>query len=93
VKLPLSPKLSLPQEAVLQREECVMSFAAQDHNRQMDEVVAAYLKTMPASQDSRQELLGRYPHLALDLIDFFADYDHFESLVAPLRRISQGHSK
>jgi hypothetical protein len=61
---------------------------AEDQERQLDEAIAAYLKATPANQElSRQRLLDRYPHLALDLIDFFADYDHFEAVIAPLRKM------
>ena len=58
-------------------------------NCQLDELIAAYLKAAKTgSTMSRQELFDQYPHLAFELREFFADYDHFESFAAPLRRIN-----
>jgi serine/threonine-protein kinase len=59
---------------------------AADRERQLDEVIAAYLEAVESGRaPDRREWLSRYPDLAVELEAFFADEKQFDSLVAPLR--------
>jgi len=52
---------------------------------ELDEVILAYVEAVESGQSpDRAAWLGRYPHLAAELSDFFADQDQFSSLVAPI---------
>src|SRR5262245_54494087 len=60
-----------------------------DRDRLLDEVVAAYLKEARAGRASQPEAwLARYPELASDLAEFFADRAAVERLAAPLRAVA-----
>jgi serine/threonine protein kinase/WD40 repeat protein/tetratricopeptide (TPR) repeat protein len=57
-----------------------------DSNNSLDEVIAAYLKAVETGHaPDRQELLARYPDLAPQLVEFFADRERFERVAAPVR--------
>jgi hypothetical protein len=55
-----------------------------DRERLLDEVVTAYLKEVQAAHKPEpQAWLARYPELAADLAEFFADRAALERLVVP----------
>src|SRR5262249_29207158 len=55
----------------------------------LDEVVTAYLKEARAGHTPEPEAwLARYPELASDLADFFADRAAVERLAVPLRSVA-----
>jgi hypothetical protein len=56
------------------------------HEQLLDEVVTAYLKDVRAGGTPEPEVwLARYPQLAADLAEFFADHAAVERLAEPLR--------
>jgi WD40 repeat protein len=60
-----------------------------DHEAQLDEVVTAYLKEARAGRTpDPQAWLARYPELAADLAEFFADRAALERLAVPLRSVA-----
>jgi serine/threonine protein kinase/Flp pilus assembly protein TadD len=60
-----------------------------DREQRLDEVVTAYLKAVEAGAPTdREQLLGRYPELAQELRQFFADQDALEPMAAPLRLVA-----
>lgn len=57
-----------------------------DRNARLDEIVTEYLKAIQAGQTpDTKEWLTRYPDLATDLTEFFADHARMERLAGPLR--------
>jgi len=59
--------------------------------RQVDEIIAAYLAAVDAGQASdRREWLARYPEFAAELRVFFADHDQVDQMASPLRPVPQG---
>src|SRR5215467_12750796 len=62
-----------------------------DRERLLDEVVTAYLKEARTGRTPEPEAwLARYPELASDLAEFFADRAALERLAAPLRSVTPG---
>src|SRR5437588_5078457 len=60
----------------------------QDREQQLDEVIAAFLTAVRGGEPSEpEEWLGRYPELAAELADFFADRAQVERLAQPLRNV------
>src|SRR5262245_60689014 len=60
-----------------------------DRERLLDEVVTAYLKEVQAGHTPEpQAWLARYPELAADLAEFFADRAAVERLAEPLRSVA-----
>jgi hypothetical protein len=61
-----------------------------DRDQRLDTIVTAYLKALEAEQaPDRDQWLARYPELASELGEFFADQDQFDHLTAPLRVIAE----
>ena len=58
----------------------------------LDEVVAQYLRALENGENpSRDELLARYPDLAGEFQEFFADHDRMNRLALPLCEPTQSH--
>ena len=59
-----------------------------DRDRRIGQAVAAYLEALDAGQaPDREAFLRQHPDLAEDLAAYFAQLDHFQDFVAPLRPI------
>src|SRR5262249_3387671 len=68
------------------RPEATTTF---DRERWLDEVVTAYLKEARAGRAPDPEAwLARYPELASELAEFFADRAALERLAVPLRSVA-----
>src|ERR1700687_2150936 len=74
-----------------------------EREERLDEAVTSYCEAIEAVQGSqgrpgglgrpvpdRQAWLARYPELAAELADFFADQDRVDRVAAPLRAVAQG---
>ena len=60
--------------------------AASDRDRQVNEIISAYLEAIDAGQrPDRQEWLRRYPEFAAELEAFLTDYEHVDRVAEPLR--------
>jgi WD40 repeat protein len=59
-----------------------------DPEHRLDEVIAAFLKSVQAGQaPPQQEWLARHPDLAPQLAEFFADRERMERLAEPVRAV------
>ena len=57
-----------------------------DREQRLDAILADYFKTVSAGHGpDPEELIARYPDLAGELADFFADYRHLNRVVEPVR--------
>jgi tetratricopeptide (TPR) repeat protein len=64
------------------------SLDALDRNHRLDDAVATYLEAIENGQSpDRQQWLARYPDLAVELAEFFADHDKVARWTEPLRAI------
>jgi len=61
-----------------------MRTGSSERDRQVDEIIAAYLEAVAAgAAPDRQELLAKHPELAGELTAFFADHDAVRELARP----------
>src|SRR5262245_62992670 len=60
-----------------------------EREQRLDEVITAYLRAGEGGEPTDPaEWLARYPDLADELTDFFADHRHVERVAAPLRDLA-----
>jgi len=65
------------------------SSESNDRDRQVNEIISAYLEAVDAGQTpDRQEWLRRYPEFAAELEVFLADYEHVDRVAEPLRPVA-----
>src|SRR2546428_10596267 len=63
---------------------------ASEREQLLDDVLTAYLQAVDAGQSpDRREWLIRYPHLASELDEFFADQDKIVSWTEPIRAAAE----
>src|SRR5712692_9407010 len=61
-----------------------------EQDQLLDHVLTTYLQAVDAGQSpDRQEWLVRYPHLACELKEFFADQDKIASWTEPIRAAAE----
>src|ERR1700686_1185745 len=84
-----SPDVDPSAEAMEPYRERVMTNhpnPSSEREQRLHEVLAAYLEAIEAGQQPKQEeWLARYPDLANELTEFFADQERMAQLAAPLR--------
>jgi WD40 repeat protein/tRNA A-37 threonylcarbamoyl transferase component Bud32 len=62
-----------------------------DPDADLDEIIATYLKAAQAgAAPNHEELLGRYPALANELAEFFADQERLQRVAEPVRAAVTG---
>src|SRR5262249_46477830 len=62
-----------------------------DRDLRIGEAVAAYFAACDAGRaPDREDFLRQHPDLAENLAAYFAQYDQFHHLLAPLRSVSSG---
>jgi eukaryotic-like serine/threonine-protein kinase len=60
--------------------------SASEREKRLNDVLAAYLEAVEAGQQPKQEeWIARYPDLAAELTEFFANQERLANLAAPLR--------
>ena len=60
--------------------------SASEREKRLNNVLAAYLEAVEAGQQpKREEWIARYPDVAAELTEFFANQERLASLAAPLR--------
>lgn len=67
------------------------TLVSSNREQRLDEAVTAFLEAQEAGQQpQRQEWLARYPDVAAELEQFFADQEEVDRLTVPLRTALQG---
>ncbi|MCI0464179.1 MAG: protein kinase [Gemmataceae bacterium] len=66
---------------------------SRDRNSRLEEAVVAYFEALESGQaPDRSQWVARYPELAGDLAEFFANQDQVDSWTAPLREVARAAS-
>src|SRR6478736_5298675 len=64
-----------------------------DRNDRLEEAVVAYFEAVESGQvPDRSQWAARYPELAAELAEFFANQDQVDSWTAPLREVALASS-